>query len=237
MSNLALLIVVIYCYTYYFWSVLFLAVSIFRFKTNKSIPIFLVSLLFASIFFYLRYIPEEILIVDHFTFAISIQVLISIISHIYNFRKGYWKNDVVFLMLEPILMVIVSRYLIFGGFDPTVVYKLENWLTVYIYLQSAVVLAKIVIAYQTSSITHSAILKIKFILYNLPFINTSIGLNDMALLGVGNIVHPTNEDIFEKEVEFMKDKILHQLDDNLPNLKSVEREQKRYEKKYMKKTG
>lgn len=205
MTNLIIMIIPILGYNIHFWLLLFLSVSLCRYRFNLYKPLLIVSFTGTAI---LGFLPQILRLSNPLEIMITFQVVITAWSLLYNLIHRLWKRDIVFLVMEPFLVIGLSRYF-FNKFSSTIIMTgLFNWLVVYITIQIILIVVKLSIGYQVSTVVEGKMKKLKLLIYCLPRIEASLSLNDLSAMGVNCAIFPGISNVMIKEVEFLKQKVL-----------------------------
>ncbi len=203
MINIILLIIAFATWNLHFFFFFFTALAIIRYRSNRYWILFISSLLVCIItlicpLFHLGIFTVPMLFI--------LQVTIHCWNLLYAILKKTWKNDLVFILMEQIISLIMLRYLFFGGGPVELPQQLYNWLYTYIALQSLAIFIKIVIAFR---LTRDEPVHRYYLLRRLLIrIDSSLGLNDLASIGVGGISAPTPDEMLKEKVVLYGKKIL-----------------------------
>ncbi len=230
----------------YAYLILFLFITYARYTYNRNLNFFIITALVTTFFYSLPLLMMYTVVRDTMIYVyffnlfdwidieFGLQAGLAVGSFIYGIWHKFWKNDVVFTILEPIFAIIFGGYVIRGGFYLEAGFQMDNWVYAYITFQSILIIIKAVIAMRASTGLRSLHKKWKMLIYSLPKIDASFGFNDLGLLNVSGIVHPTSEEVIIKEVEFMKEKTAALFEDNYKDLRKIEGKNKDFDKRYFK---
>ncbi|MFC1557579.1 hypothetical protein ACFL5L_06310, partial [candidate division KSB1 bacterium] len=57
-------------------------------------------------------------------------------------KHKLWRRDVLFMAMEPVLLVFLGEYVLIGSYPLLFMQKVYNWLTVYIVFQALLIFIK-----------------------------------------------------------------------------------------------
>lgn len=223
----------------FFWHSLFLAMAVCRYNFNKSMLMLNIGLVGVIVCGSLPFLWKWLAPVSWNGVSIKIifglQIILGLTSIAYSIKNKIWKNDILFTLMEPIYIVFFAGYMIQGGFKLNIVPQIYSWIIVYISLQALLLLIKLMVGIKLSVITGSLKKKLKIIMYVLPRLDASFGLNDLELLNpsISRLVQPTSEEIIAKEVELLKEKTLALIKDDYPEYKNLRKENDQYDSRYL----
>lgn len=188
-----------------FWILLFLSISFCRYRFNRNRSLFFTSFignaaLGITLSIHPFYYPLS-------TMA-AFNIIIIVWSLIYNIKVRIWKQDVVFFTMELILILALGRTLAPNYSIISIVQLLFKWTSIYITFQVILIIVKLFIGYQVSTVVKGKMKKLKLLIYCLPRIEASFALNDLSAMGVNCAIFPGISDVMIKEVEFLKKKVL-----------------------------
>jgi len=233
--------VVGYYIDFQFWTLLFLAVAICRYRFNSNKILFVISIIGTLILSYPKFIFFAGITVNIF---LLFQFFIGICSLFYNIKKRIWKWDIVFFIMEPALMIIFVYYFITGFPITTILYRLYYWISIYIVIQVILILAKIFIAYKISYKAENFRKRIKLLISYLPHIEPSFGLGDFATSrGALYCSPPTTLSIYVNKIELMKSIVYAEAKGEGNEIKNIKLNKKKYKEeiklfeKFLKRLG
>ena len=229
MINTMLILIPFICWNSgFFWPLLFLAVTVIRFRFNR-VRILLISGIFGALiaavlpYCYSYFKPLNVIYI-----IFGFQVILMTWSILYYLVKQLWKNDLVFLVMEPYLLWLLSGYIINEGFDMQFRQNIYTWLTVYIVFQLALVLIKILVAYNITSRVKSRMQRLRLVRSYLPYIEPNIGLGDFSLSGASlYIVEPTCQSHIIGEFEHLTKIINAEMKQDIDAVKKITLEKER----------
>jgi len=229
MINLIIMLIPLIGYNFHFWFLLFLAVAICRYRFNRYKFLLIFALIGTTI---TGLFPIIIKLNDPQVILLSFQIIVTFWSLIYNIKKRIWKWDVVFFIMEPALLIILSYYFITGFPLTTVVNRLFYWISVYIVIQVLLILVKIFIAYKISYEAEDFRKRLKLLISYLPHIEPSFGLGDFATSGgAAYCSPPTTLTLCINKVELMKSIVYAEAKGDIDGIKNIKEKKKEYAEK------
>jgi len=138
---------------------------------------------------------------------LSLQIILSIISLIYNIKNKLWNKDIVFIIMEPLFVVIFCLYYFIIPLKDIYV-GIVNWSILYISLQFIGVCIKLIVGFYLSNHIENKLKRLKYLIYSIPRLEVSFSLNDLSFLGLEYAFHPLESDILIKESEFFNKKVI-----------------------------
>jgi len=185
--------------------ILFIAFSLCRYRFNKLKSLLVCSVIL-SIFSYLSlFLIDKTILSPRVFFAI--QIFIAVSSFTYSVKNKLWNEDIIFIIMEPLFVVIFCLYYFIIPLKNIYV-GIVNWSILYISLQFMGVCIKLIVGFYLSNHIKNKLTRLKYLIYSIPRFEVSFSLNDLSFLGLEYAFHPLESDILIKESEFFNKKVI-----------------------------